>query len=113
VLPLLAFALALADAPQDSHTARQAAVSEASLKRIQRALATSSPTVLRLEPPTPTFKMEIRQRMYYTDLPPTWEYVKAGGVPFRAPGAGPIGSSPLIQIDLMPIVRAVRKLAKP
>jgi hypothetical protein len=31
-------------------------------------------------------------------------------VTFHAPRSGPIGSAPLIQIDLMPIGTAVRKL---
>lgn len=82
-----------------------------SLTRIATALA--RPPRLRLDAPLPepTFRIEIQQHPYFTDIPFTWTF-GGGGVPFTGTGAAAAasqGTTPLVQVDALPILAAVRR----
>lgn len=80
-----------------------------SLKRIATALA--EPPRLRLDAPRPepTFRVEIQQHPYFTEIPFTWTF-GGGGVPFTGASAGASsGTTPLVQVDVLPILAAVRR----
>jgi hypothetical protein len=107
MLPAVLLTLALTGPISEQVQPPQQPPQDIALKRIRQGLAVTTP--LQIDLPAPTFRMEIRKHLYYPDAPLRWDF-SGGGVTFRAPRSGPIGSAPLIQIDLMPIVTAVRKL---
>src|SRR5437870_3501176 len=74
-----------------------AARTDAALTRIRAALA--RPERLRISTrhrdlPEPTFRIEIRQHPYFTEVPFIWTF-SGGGVPLTAPGLERMGGSQL------------------
>ena len=81
----------------------------ASLRRIREKLAKPAASLV-IKPPTPepTFKVEVQQHPYFTEIPFVWTF-SGGGVP--ATQRSPTGQGqPLFTIDLLPWIK---KLARP
>lgn len=89
-LLLLAIAMqSAADAP---------ATDEASLRRIREKLAKPAPSlVVKAPTPEPTFKIEVQQHPYFTELPFVWTF-NGGGVPTTQGPTGP--GQPLITVGV-------------
>jgi hypothetical protein len=113
MLTAAAFGLAVAVMLQSAASPPPAAV-DPSLTRIREALAKPAPR-LRITTPPPTYKVEIRQRSYFTDIPTTWSFA-GGGVPTTQARAD--GGAPLITVGVpiggggdegvLPMLRAIR-----
>lgn len=73
----------------------------------------SRPSKLDVTLPEPTFRVEVKGRSYYTDIPFKWDF-STGNATFKTPGGvvpgvGPSGTPPLYTISLIPIIGAFRK----
>ena len=107
---LFALALTAQDAaPPASHPA--AAETDASLTRIRARLA--SPETVRLstdrELPEPTFRVEIHQHPYFTEVPFVWTFA-GGGVPFVPPHGDQIGGTPLVSSgNMLPLFVSLKR----
>ena len=92
------------------------ATDTAALRRIREKLAKAAPSLV-IKPPTPepTFKVEIQQHPYFTDIPFVWTF-NGGGVPTTQRPTGP--GQPLITVGVpiggggeggvLPMLRALR-----
>jgi len=82
-------------AAQNPAPAYEPAQADAALLRIRAKLA--KPERLKIAPdrdlPEPTFRIEIRQHPYFTEVPFIWTF-SGGGVPFTAPGLEHTGATP-------------------
>ena len=108
-------AIALAAAPQNPAPSDEASHSDAALSRIRARLA--KPERLHVsterELPEPTFRVEIRQHPYFTEVPYIWTFA-GGGVPLTAPGLEHMGGSMLPQsfgggTDVLPALAALKR----
>jgi hypothetical protein len=109
---LIVMALA---APQSTAAADEAPRSDAALTRIRARLA--KPERLHVsterELPEPTFRIEIRQHPYFTEVPYIWTFA-GGGVPLTAPGLEHMGGSQLPQsfgggTDVLPLFTSLKR----
>jgi|SRR5579862_615108 len=109
--------MALAAAPQSPAPAEDTASADASLSRIRTKLAT--PPRLRLTPPTdrelpePTFRIEIHEHPYFTEVPFIWTF-SGGGTPLTAPGLEHMGGSQLPKsfgggTDVLPLFASLKR----
>ena len=89
-------AIALAAAAQDPLPDRVTPASNPSLNRIRARLSQPEPLHVRTdrELPEPTFRVEIHQHPYYTDVPFIWTFA-GGGYSLTAPGLEHMGGSPM------------------
>jgi len=89
----------------------------ASLRRIRAALAKPASTlVVKAPPPEPTYRVEILQHPYFTEIPFVWTFA-GGGVPTTQTPAGP--GQPLISVGVpigaggdegvLPMLRAIKR----
>jgi len=116
---LLAIALA---APQTQGTSPDAAAmesqqSDAALARIRARLA--KPDRLKITPdrdlPEPTFRIEIHQHPYFTEVPFIWTLGSVGGAPIANPGLAQMGlpSTPGGSFgggtDILPLFRSLKR----
>ncbi|HEV3140351.1 MAG TPA: hypothetical protein VGY57_07555, partial [Vicinamibacterales bacterium] len=109
-------AIALAAAPQSPVPADEAARSDAQLTRIRAKLAT--PGRLRISTadrqlPEPTFRIEIHQHPYFTEVPFIWTFA-GGGMPLTAPGLEHMGGSQLPRsfgggTDVLPLFTSLKR----
>lgn len=99
----LLFSVLLAAEPQGAAPSAAPGADPAALRRIAAALA--QPVRLRISAPQPTFHIEIQQHPYFRELPFTWNWAGAGGVPTGAPHATGSGTPPLVQVDVLPLLR--------
>ncbi len=95
----------LAAAPQTTVAPPRPQVTNDSLRRIRAALA--QPDHLRVETPEPTFKTEIRQHPFFTDVPHTWDF-SGGGTPTAAPRPAYVGTPPAVKFEVLPLLREIR-----
>ena len=102
-------------APQSPATADEAPKSDTSLTRIRTRLA--RPEQLHVsterELPEPTFRIEIHQHPYFTEVPYIWTFA-GGGVPLTAPGLEHMGGSMLPQsfgggTDVLPALASLKR----
>lgn len=104
MVPGLLFSLLLAAEPQGPLPSAAPGADPVALRRIAAALA--QPVHLQISAPRPTFHIEIQQHPYFRELPFTWTWVGAGGVPTGAPHATTgSGTPPLMQMDVLPLLR--------
>jgi len=101
----MALAAAQNPAPPD-----EPAPPDAALTRIRAQLA--RPQRLKIatnrELPEPTFRIEIRQHPYFTEVPFVWTF-PGGGVPLTAPGGAYTGGTPLVSSgNLLPLFGALK-----
>lgn len=99
----LLLAVLLAAEPQGPAPSAAPAADPAALRRIGAALA--QPIRLRISVPQPTFHVEIEEHPYFQERPFTWSWEGAGGVPAAAPHAPGIGTPPLVEMDVLPLLR--------
>jgi len=102
----LAFSALLLSDPQTVVVAADApaVVTQTSLIRIRETL--SKPAGLRVTVPEPTFRVEMRAHLYFTEIPWTWDFGGGGAAPVVTRTVGQ-STPPLIAIDLLPIGRAL------
>ena len=116
MLPVI-LTIALAAAAQNPAAAPdEAARTDAALTRIRAALA--RPERLRISTrhrdlPEPTFRIEIRQHPYFTEVPFIWTF-SGGGVPLTAPGLERMGGSQLPRsfgggTDVLPLFTSLKR----
>ncbi len=107
----LLFSMLLAAGPQaPAPVDRHAPSDSAALQRIAAALA--QPVRLKITVPQPTFHVEIREHPYFREAPYMWNF-GGGGVPTGAPSATGTGTPPLVQVDVLPLLRnAVHALSE-
>ena len=90
---------------QATETAARVAIPDETLRRIAAALA--QPQSLRLTTPVPTFRTEVRQHPWFTDVPHPWDFA-GGGVATAVPQAGRPATPALVAADALPLLRAAR-----
>ncbi|HZR23344.1 MAG TPA: hypothetical protein VFA59_07150 [Vicinamibacterales bacterium] len=89
VLLLAMMTQSVADAPAND---------SASLRRIREKLAKPAPSlVVKAPTPEPTFKVEVQQHPYFTEIPFVWTF-NGGGVPTTQKTTGP--GQPLITVGV-------------
>jgi hypothetical protein len=101
-------AMALAAPQQNAAAQAPQAPTEwpVSLSRIRAGLA--RPIRLRIATPEPTYRVEIQQHPFFTDVPRTWTF-DGGGVPFSATPFGTSGSPAAVQSgNLLPLFGKVQ-----
>ena len=90
---------------QATETAARVAIPDETLRRIAAALA--QPQSLRLTTPVPTFRTEVQQHPWFTDVPHPWNFA-GGGVATAAPQTGRPATPALVAVDALPLLRAAR-----
>jgi hypothetical protein len=107
----LVMALALAGADQDAAAAPAAS---ASLDRIRAALARTPALRVDAPPPPPatTYRVEIIEHPFFTEIPYEWNFATGGGFPSSAPSATPGAPPPLSHVaggtDILPLFGKVK-----
>jgi hypothetical protein len=105
-MPVTAVLFVLAISAQTAEAAgRTTVVTDETLRRIAAAVAAPAP--VRITTPVPTFRTEIRQHPWFTDVPHTWDF-GGGGSPTAAPQAGRPATPALVSVDVLPFLRAAR-----
>jgi hypothetical protein len=85
-----------------------------SMSRIRQALAKPARLHLTVPPPEPpTFRVAIREHLFYTEKPYKWDFGN-GGYPPRNLGrqVAPSSTPPLFTVDLLPLALSAVKAIK-
>jgi hypothetical protein len=82
-----------------------------SMSHIRQALAKPARLHITVPPPEPpTFRVAIREHLFFTEKPYKWDF-GSGGYPPRDPGRqiAPLSTPPLFIVDLLPLARSAVK----